>query len=426
MLTRRRSHLIDKTTPKSLFEHLKSCLLNRARMHEDVDTYLHPLVHSLNECGLSIAGASVLLRTKHPQLEMLVQRWHPTTTKEVSVDDVRTIAQHYANQKADGTTEVYLLKHGHSNQALYLKSPFAAVEVSGKAQSWVLNEHVNPPRFPIFPDLVKRGHTDYCIIPVPMPAPYSFMISLSTNKPDGFPDDFLETMVKAVPYIRLSVAHKVERIMMTELLAAYLGRNTAQQVASGRIRHGDLQSLQAVIGFVDLRGFTALTERLSSDQLLALMGSFYSGIDRAVTKYGGEILKFIGDGLLFVFPAHEGAPNICQNAVDALQELQMRVRKANKKYPETPIRYAAALHEGHVRYGNIGAPKRLDFTVIGAAVNQTVRLQELGSDHDLTLILSDSVASQIDQSTELLGSFQLTGFKDQLLAYTLKASLTHN
>ncbi len=425
-MTRRRSLLIAKPTPESLFEHLKSCLLDHARLHEDVDTYLHPLVHSLNEWGLSIAGASVVLRTKHPQLEMLVQRWHPTTSKEVSVDDVRTIVQHYANQKADGTTEVYLLKHGHSNQALYLKSPFAAVEVSGKAESWILNEHMNPPAFPIFPDLVTRGHTEYCVVPVPMPAPYSFMISLSTKAPGGFPDDFLETMIKTVPYIRLSVAHKVERIMMTELLAAYLGRNTAKQVASGRIRHGDLQSLQAVIGFVDLRGFTALTERLNSDQLLALMGSFYSSIDRSVTKYGGEILKFIGDGLLFVFPAHEDATNICQSAVDALQELQMRIHKANKKYPETPIRYAAALHEGHVRYGNIGAPKRLDFTVIGAAVNQTVRLQELGSDHDLTLILSRSVADPIEQPTELLGSFQLTGFKDHLMAYTLKGSMDHD
>ena len=414
--------MTDNTPSRSLFEQLKACLLNPLRLGEDVDTYLHPVVRCLNDYGLSIAGASVVLRTKHPQLEMLVQRWHPAATDEVSVDDVRTIVQHYANEQTDGTTEVYLLKHGHSNQALYLKSPFAAVEATGEAKLWVLRDHCNPPLFPIFSDLLEREHTEYCVVPIPMPKPYSLLLSLSTSAQDGFPDDFLETIVRVAPYIRLSVAHKVERIMMIELLSAYLGRHTAQQVASGRIRHGDLKSLHAVIGFIDLRGFTALTERLDSDQLLALMGSFYSGIDRSVTKYGGEILKFIGDGLLFVFPSNGEQNNICQSAVDALLDLQTRIHKANKKYPDTPIRYAAAIHEGRVRYGNIGAPKRLDFTVIGSAVNQTVRLQELGSDHDLSLILSASVAEKIEQSTNLLGQFQLTGFEVPLAAYTIASS----
>ena len=106
-------------------------------------------------------------------------------------------------------------------------------------------------------------------------------------------------------------------------------------------------------------------------------------------------------------------------ARDALKELRRRIDRANTRYPETPIRYAAALHKGQVRYGNIGAPARLDFTVIGPTVNRTVRLQELASDHDLDLVISGSLAESIDQPTRLLGRFTLTGFDSPLAVYTL-------
>lgn len=407
------------TQNDELFSALRDALLSTSRLYEDSDAYLPPLVQCLQAHGVAVSGMSVVVRTAHPQLEMLVQRWHPSATEEISVDEVDTIAQHYANQHADGTTEVYLLKHGHSDQALYQKSPFAAVELSGSAQSWRLAEHLNPPRFPIFANLAQRSVTEYCVVPVRMPEPYQLMLSISTTNSGGFPPNFLSTMTQLAPYLRLSVAHKLERIMMTELLSAYLGRGTAQQVAAGRIRHGDLQSLEAVIGFIDLRGFTALTQQLESADLLALMSSFYGAIDKTLTRYGGEILKFIGDGLLFVFPQVDEGAAVAPSALDALKELRRRIDRANTRYPETPIRYAAALHKGQVRYGNIGAPARLDFTVIGATVNRTVRLQELASDHDLDLVISGSLTESIDQPNRLLGRFTLTGFNSPLAVYTL-------
>ena len=217
---------------------------------------------------------SVVVRTAHPQLEMLVQRWHPSATEEISVDEVDTIAQHYANEHADGTTEVYLLKHGHSDQALYQKSPFAAVELSGSAQSWRLAEHLNPPRFPIFANLAQRSVTEYCA---------------SSSQPERITDAHLDDESGRLPqrfpehhdaprfYLRLSVAHKLERIDDRVAVATLPG--TAQQVAAGRIRHGDLQSLgrRSVLS-------TCAGLRRSRSSLRALIGPrswlLYGAIDR--------------------------------------------------------------------------------------------------------------------------------------------------
>ena len=409
----------DKIASEELFAALKDCAIDAARLGEATEFYLHPFMRCLNERGLKMGGSSLLLKTQHPQLEMMVQRWHPQQVDEVEVGELDTIAGHFANTDRHGTTEVYLLKHGHSDQALYQKSPFAQVEDRQLLQSWRLSEHINPPRFPIFKDLVARGETEYMVLPVPMPEPYQLMMSLSTFAAGGFPPYFSQVMRQFTPYLRLSMAYKIERIMMTELLAAYLGRKQAEQVASGRIRHGDLKSINAVLGFVDLRGFTALTERLDGEDLVATMSSFYASVDRSVTNYGGEILKFVGDGLLFMFASDEAHHNLCQMAIDSMLELDERIHARNAGKAAVPIRYAAALHQGWVRYGNIGAPNRLDFTVIGSTVNQTVRLQELGAHQDLALVISPQIGERISQANSSRGTYQVPGFDEQLAVHVL-------
>ena len=406
-----------KAASEKLLLTLKQCTLDAQRLIEKTDFYLHPLMRCLNQHGLKMGGASLLLKTQHPQVEMMVQRWHPKRLDEVEVGELDTIAEHYANVDQYGTTEVYLLKHGHSDQEVYQKSPFAQVEEHQRLHSWRLSEHIDPPRFPIFKDLVARGETEYMVLPVPMPQPYQLMMSLSTFAAEGFPPYFSQVMRQIAPYLRLSMAHKIERIMMTELLAAYLGRKQAEQVASGRIRQGDLESIEAVVGFIDLRGFTSLTERLDGETLIATMSSFYSAIDRSVSKHGGEILKFIGDGLIFMFAVDEAHRNPCQNAVDAMLELDQRIQARNARETSIPIRYAAALHQGWVRYGNIGAPNRLDFTVIGSTVNRAVRLQELGADHDLNLVISSQISQQISQANHSFGSYKLSGFDDDFAVH---------
>jgi adenylate cyclase len=410
----------DNSAREALFSALKSCTIDTARLGDETDLYLHPLMRCLNEHGLKMGGASLVLKTRHPQVEMMVQRWRPKRLDEVEVGALDTIVGHYANVDQQGTIEVYLLKHGHSDQELYQKSPFARVEEHQTLHSWRLSEHIDPPRFPIFKDLVARGETEYMVLPIPMPQPYQLMMSLSTFAAEGFPPYLSQVMREIAPYLRLSMAHKIERIMMTELLAAYLGRKQAQQVASGRIRQGDLESINAVVGFIDLRGFTSLTERLDGEALVATMSSFYSAIDRSVAKHGGEILKFIGDGLLFMFAGDDAQLNPCQNAVDAMLELDQRIRASNAREGSVPIRYAAALHQGWVRYGNIGAPNRLDFTVIGSTVNRTVRLQELGADHDLTLVISPQISQQISQANSSLGTYEISGFNDQFSVHVLE------
>ena len=396
----------------ALFEHIREHCLHPDRLMDENNTYLFHLVECLNTAGLSLGGASLVFQTQHPQIEMLVHRWRPKEADEIEVGRLPTLVENYALENSRGTLEVYLLTHGHSDESIYRLSPFYEAQRQGRILVWDLTESGTAGLFPIFPELCSRGETAYMALPIPMPHPHRLAMSLSTVAPGGFPHDFLEVMTQVLPYIRLSLAYRFEHKTMTELLAAYLGRKAAVEVAGGRFQHQDLESIEAVIGFIDLRGFTALTEALEPESLLQLMGSFYSEVDAAVTANYGDIMKFIGDAVLIVFPCDPDDPKGCEQALNAMVDLRRRVVNLNRELVATPIRYAGALHRGRVHYGNIGAPLRLDFTVTGSAVHLAARLQEIGAQHDRNLVLSPSFVEQLKGPFESLGFFEVEGFKE--------------
>lgn len=396
---------------KNLLEQISDWCLDPQRLEEPADSYVLNFIPFLNSLGLQMGGGSLVLRTMHPELEMMVQRWRPGGADEVEIGDLPTLAGQYKVGNADGVVEIYLMGHGHTDAAMYRASPFSYAEETGSVSSWTLAEHCDPPRFPIFPDLRERGETAYLVAPVPLPPPYQAGLSLSTLHPDGFPEDMVTLVEALLPTLGLSIAHKVERITMEEVLGAYLGRNAAQEVARGRTQLGDLRSLEAVVGFADLRGFTVLAQQVSGEELVATMNRFFAALDAAIRVAGGEILKFMGDGILFVFDC-EGRDDhkVARGALRAMRTLSTELRRQNENEEGHPIRFAAALHRGLVRYGNVGAPARLDFTVAGADVAKAARLQELGAQEDQELVLSAEIADLLPKRTESLGRFFLRGF----------------
>ena len=183
---------------------------------------------------------------------------------------------------------------------------------------------------------------------------------------------------------------------------------------SGLIRRGTGENIRAVIWDNDLRGFTALADGLASEALNKLLNEYFEIMAGAVMSEGGEVLKFIGDGMLAIFEVRDTAAlaNACDAALRAARKAAGAIEKCNLERiaaGEPPIRYGIALHLGEVYYGNIGAPGRLDFTVIGPAVNHASRLEKVASELGRTVVTSASFAAVSPKSLESLGFHQLRG-----------------
>jgi adenylate cyclase len=284
---------------------------------------------------------------------------------------------------------------------MWQTSPFYRALETHKSLRVRLSPPPSPIPFPIVEDLMARGMTDYVVFPLESGPAVSVVVSIATQRPNGFPDAFVSAFEALIPTLSLSVAYKVERFQFRQVLSAYIGREPALRVLNGQIRRGDVITRQASIGFADLRGFTAATARLPSDELLELLGSFFEQVGHAVHEFHGEILKFMGDGVLFIFPDNGQATATCNRATK----------------PTRPIRFGCALHFGEVLFGNIGAPSRLDFTVLGHAVNLTSRLESLTGQLDEVCLLSERFAQLATEPTQAVGTFALKGLEEAQVVY---------
>ena len=388
------------------------------RLHEEPEELLYAIVNELNRLGLEPGLGSVVIRTPHPQIDMLVMRWRPLDTDEVPTTGTTSIRRQYTIKRRDGVLDLYPLAHGHTDEAMWQTSPFFRALESRESLRVRLCPPPSPIPFPIIDDLLERGMTDYVVFPLESGSNVSVVVSIATLRPNGFPDDFVSAFERLIPILSLSVAYKVERFQFRQVLSAYIGREPAARVLNGQIRQGDVVTREAAIGFADLRGFTAATARLDANELLALLGAFFQQVGHAVHEFKGEILKFMGDGVLFIFPDDGDPTTTCNRAGMAVQRLVKGIHAHNETNPSLPIRFGCALHFGEVLYGNIGAPSRLDFTVLGQAVNLTSRLESLTGQLGESCVLSSRFAELTSESTRAIGTFNLKGVAESQVVYS--------
>jgi adenylate cyclase len=205
-----------------------------------------------------------------------------------------------------------------------------------------------------------------------------------------------------------------QRWIATNVLNAYLGPKTGPRVLAGQIRRGTGEELTVVLWSSDLRGFTERSDRLPGDQMIWILNALFDVQAQAIARHGGEILKFMGDGLLAIFPIDDGAraDRAATSALEAAQEALAAVRHLNGEPPmmgERPLEIVVALHVGTVVYGNIGAAERLDFTVIGPAVNLVSRLEATAKTLNTQIVLSDDFARAYGKPLISLGHYPLRG-----------------
>jgi adenylate cyclase len=275
--------------------------------------------------------------------------------------------------------------------------------------------------FPILHDIKAQGGTEYFAFPVAS-AYGSHMVSYTTDRVGGFSDQEIAQLQAVSERLSVLADIHIQRQIAENVLKAYLGSHTGPLVLAGKIRRGTGDTINAVLWSSDVRSFTAFSDRVSGQQVIAKLDQIFDGQARAIARHGGEILKFIGDGLLAIFPVEtpEQAAQAATEALTAASEAIESVRALGPHAPgEAPLKMVIALHYGSAIYGNIGAADRLDFTVIGPDVNLVSRIEAVAKSLDLPVVVSDDFARVHGGELKSLGMHKLRGLEQPHELFTL-------
>lgn len=358
--------------------------------------------------GLPLARANVVIDTLHPIYEGRAFTW---------------------TQKRK---ETRLTEFGRSDERLDLweRSPFYRLELSGES---FLRRRLNAEtegEFSIFSDLRAEGMTDYLAITNrfaaegiigDMDCVYS---SWATDAPQGFRDSDVDDLSRLMPTIALTLkSASLTRIAGT-LVETYLGRDAGRKVLGGRIGRGVADRIEAVLWFSDLRNYTRISDSADPEQIIPLLNEYAGAILSAIHGHEGDVLKLIGDGTLAIFTAADRA-SACHAALAAALEARRAVALVNERriaanLPTTDM--YLGLHVGEVFYGNIGSEERLDFTVVGPAVNEVSRIASMCRSLDQPVLTSSAFAVAIDEPKRLLvsvGRYALRGVERPQSLFTV-------
>ena len=374
-------------------------LMTDGRRITDPKSFLENFAMCLIEAGVDVSRITTGVPVLHPQLYSYSGLW----------------------ERGKGVTE-RLYRADASQDAILANSPIKSAYEGSPFRSR-LTAPAAEREFPILTELRRTGMTDYVVLPVPFSDGTNKALSLATARDGGFSDDELTLFTAMTPAVASNLEIQALRRMARTLLDTYVGRQSGGRVLAGQIRRGMGETIRAVIWLSDLRGFTSLSESLPRDELIELLNQYFGPMCNAVEANGGEVLKFIGDAMLAIFPVEDDAVAASRNALGAVRVAKAAVNKENERRGSAGrprIDYGLALHVGDVMYGNIGGDARLDFTVIGPAVNLTSRIELMCKNLDRSPLLSAEFARLSGVEAEYLGAFELKGVAEKQLIYGLR------
>lgn len=338
--------------------------------------------------GLPLARVYVLIDTLHPVHEGRLFRWSMAATESPMLEYGRTTPD---GMRASGVAP----EHAHR----WTQSPFYRMLQDGASLLRRRLAPGAPVEFPVHEELRAAGMTDYVAIINrfaaegtigEMDCVYS---SWTTSVPDGFTDVQIAALQRLVPFLALAIKAVSLARMTGTLMQTYLGRDASRLVLSGRIMRGIADRIDAVVWFSDLRGFTRITDT-APEQAIPLLNDYADAVFSAIRDHGGSVLKLIGDGTLAKFDA-EDRPRACNAALAAAIAARRSIDDLNhrRKADGQPVTdMYLGLHVGEVFFGNVGSLERLDFTVIGPAVNEASRIAAMCRSVDQPVLVSKEFA----------------------------------
>jgi adenylate cyclase len=351
--------------------------------------------------GLPLWRVGIFIRTLHPDIFGRRFIWKPGAEVEIGSVDF-----------------------SFQDSAEFSNSPLSIVFKQGIEVRLRADDPASE-RFGIIRDLRGEGVTDYFALPLMFITGQAHASSWTTRQPGGFTDEQIDWLRQLViPLARIIEIISLQRTAAL-LLDTYVGNRAGERILAGQIRRGHTQTMDAAIWLSDLRGFTALSDRLPAETVVDVLNQYFDCQVHAIRQHGGEVLKFMGDGLLAVFPiaAEDGdAGGVCAGALKAARESRRNVEAM--QYPagenlET-FRFGVALHVGRILYGNIGGGDRLDFTCIGPAVNLAARMEKIAGRLKRTVVASASFVEECEaESWTDLGEFPIAGLAQAQRVYGL-------
>jgi adenylate cyclase len=376
-------------------------LANDTRDERFIDNIFVELCVRLQRAGIPVKRASLHVLVNHPQwLGARIMWAEGMREAEISrVDyDVRGRSEFIdspANEIHDGATEVR--ENLERDPALGRKHA-------------------------LYDELRAEGLTDYVAWPLYHTLGKRHLVTFATNQPEGFNDAHIAGLLKLLPVLALVSEIRIKNRLARTLLETYVGSHAGELILAGATRRGSGTTVRAAIMICDLRDFTRISDNWPRDDVIDLLNGYFDAMSEPIARHGGEILKFIGDGLLAIFPLSQ--PSACANLLRAVAEARQAVITLNEKKSEAgsaPLNYGIGIHVGDVMYGNIGSSTRLDFTVIGPAVNMASRLEGLTKQLGRTVLLSRAFADFVEGHFDLerVGEYPVRGFNDpiELFAY---------
>ncbi len=400
-------HDIDQALAKRMIDLHRWAVregLRGALAHELFDGFCQRLVIA----GLPIWRVYCGMRTLHPQFSGFGWTWRR---------DLNAIAPQQF-ERSNEINEVYL-----ASPIYHLMKRLQAGETNPSMRRRLA---LGPEQreFPILEDVYQAGGTDY------FAQVYAFaggdpaqgtgvFYSFTSDAPGGFSDDDIMLLQTALPALSLAMKAQASYVIASGLLTAYLGDDAAHRVHAGAVERGSVESLHAVLWYADIRGFTGIADAEPGLTVVRLLDEVFETLTAPLRKRGGQVLKFIGDGMLATLDFGDAAPaETCRLALDAAIEAMQAIELMNggREFTMLPAaRVDFALHVGEVLYGNIGAADRLDFTVIGPAVNEVDRIEKLAEPLGQSIVVSAefAAASELGGRLVSLGRHRLRGVREE-------------
>jgi adenylate cyclase len=376
-------------------------LTNDARDERFLDNIFAQMCLRLQRAGIPVKRATLHVNIQHPQWLGAKILW------------------------ADGMREAEMTRVDHEvrERSEYIGSP--ASEIHNGATELRENLARDPSlgrQHAVYDEMRAMGLTDYVAWPLYHTLGKRHVVTFATDRASGFDDAHIASLLKLLPILALVSEIRIKNRLARTLLETYVGTHAGELILAGATRRGTGTTVRAAIMICDLRGFTQISDNWPRDDVIDLLNGYFDAMSEPIARHGGEILKFIGDGLLAIFPLDQ--PNACANLLHAVTEARQAMTALNEKNNATgwaPLSYGIGVHVGDVMYGNIGSTTRLDFTVIGPAVNMASRLEALTKQLGKPVLLSRAFADLVksDFDLERVGETPVRGFNDpiELFAY---------
>jgi len=356
--------------------------------------FTEQLTAQLCAFGLPLARYSTAIPSLHPQIVGFSSKWTP---------------------KEGVTFRQYEAEDRKSEE--YLNSPFRRAFEQGLTHYYDLRGRAETLEYGLLRDLKNEGITGYMLVALPFSDGSFKAVSFATDQDDGFQHQHLEFIEALQGPLAAAIEIRYLNYTAGLLMDTYVGPIAGQRVLKGDITRGSGETIDAVIWFCDLKGFTALSEQASSTALINVLNRYFEGVCTAIEAGGGEVLKFIGDAVLAVFQTGD---SMAQKALEAAGQALVNLEQVNHDLAVQdlpPVECGIALHKGTVVYGNIGSATRLDFTVIGQDVNLASRIEALTRDLQAPILVSEAFAQVHQGNFECEGRFALKGLSGTHAVY---------